>query len=265
MDAVLKLKNRIEKGLHICVGLDSDLSKIPAHLLESDNPILEFNKRIIDATKAFAAAYKFNFAFYEAMGEAGIATMRETLDYMPDEILSIADAKRGDIGNTCLKYAHAVFDELNFDSVTLAPYMGYDSIEPFLNYKNKIHFILGLTSNKSSIDFEKIKLENGKYLYQSVIEKINVWNKYGNLGVVFGATNIGELNENIDSMKNLFVLLPGVGAQGGSLRDVSKAFKSNRMNNFIVNISRGIIYCDSSINFESRVRAKIVGLQDELS
>jgi len=236
MNAIVKLKNRIDKGLHICVGLDSDLSKIPAHLNGNSNPILEFNKRIIDATKEYAAAYKLNFAFYEALGEAGLRTMRETLAYMPDEIVSIADAKRGDIGNTCMKYAQAVFDELNFDSITLAPYMGYDSIEPFLNYKDKIHFILGLTSNKSSTDFEKLKLENGKYLYQTVIEKVHSWNKDGNLGVVFGATNIDELNENIDLMKDLFVLLPGVGAQGGSLKGVSDVFNLKGMNNFIINI-----------------------------
>ncbi len=265
MNAIEKLNNRLSENKHICVGLDTDLNKIPKHLLGEDEPILEFNKNVIAATKEHAVAYKLNFAFYEALGSKGFDLIKKTLEYIPSNILTIADAKRGDIGNTCLKYAEAVFDELNFDAITLAPYMGIDSIEPFMNYKNKIHFVLGLTSNSSNIDFEKLKLSNGKYLYQEVISKINSWNEYGNMGVVFGATNLEELISNIELLKSLFVLLPGVGAQGGSLSEIHKIFRSNNLNNHIVNISRGIIYCDTSENYVSKIEQKMKQYQDELS
>lgn len=260
-----KLLGRIQSGKHICVGLDSDIEKVPKHLFAYENPVLEFNKRIIDATKEHAAAYKLNFAFYEALGEKGYSVIKETLSHIPENILSIADAKRGDIGNTSMKYAAAIFDKLQFDSVTLAPYMGYDSIEPFLTYKEKIHFVLGLTSNKSAADFEKLKLENGKYLYQSIIEKLNEWNVEGNIGVVFGATKISELKENLDLLKNLIVLLPGVGAQGGRLSDIAETFFAEGLNNFIVNISRGIIFSDATESFDSIVKLKMEEFQEELN
>ncbi len=264
MNPIEKIQNKLNDGKHICVGLDSDINKIPKHLLNEQNPLLEFNKKIISATKEHAAAYKLNFAFYEALGSKGIEIMAQTLEFIPSDILTIADAKRGDIGNTCDKYAQAIFDELNFDSITLAPYMGYDSIKPFLNYRDKIHFVLGLTSNKSNEDFEKLKLADGKYLYQKVIEKINEWNADKNMGVVFGATNSEELRENLELLKNLYVLLPGVGAQGGSLSEISSIFSSRGMNDYIVNISRGIIFCDSSENFEVKVGEQMAEYQSQL-
>lgn len=265
MKATEKLKIKLQEGKHICVGLDTDLKRIPKHLLKFKEPVLEFNKRVIEATKELACSYKLNFAFYETLGAKGFDIMAETLKYIPDDILSIADAKRGDIGNTCLKYAEAIFDGLDFDAITLAPYMGFDSIEPFLKYKEKLLFILGLTSNKSNENFEKLKLEDGKYLYQKVIEKINEWNEFENLGVVFGATNPKELRENISALKNLFTLVPGVGAQGGSIKEISEIFNTAANEKYLINISRGIIYCNSTENFEAAISLKLKEYQDQLS
>ncbi|MCB0730737.1 MAG: orotidine-5'-phosphate decarboxylase [Ignavibacteriae bacterium] len=259
MKAQEKLNRKTEKALHICVGLDSDINKIPGHLKTKSNAILEFNKRVIDATYKHAAAYKINFAFYENWGLEGFRTLEETINFISNEVLIIADAKRGDIGNTSKKYAESVFDYFKCDAVTLHPYMGYESVEPFLQYENKLNFILGLTSNPSASDFEKQKLENGKYLYQEVIVKTNEWNqKSKNCGLVFGATNNEELKNNIDSFGNMPILLPGVGAQGGSLEDVIKIFYSDKKNNFIINISRGLLYIDESENFEAKIKDKII-------
>ena len=257
MNAQEKLQFKIRNNFHICVGLDSDIEKIPSHLQSKSNPILEFNKVIIDATYKDAAAYKINFAFYENWGIDGLRTLEETIKLIPKDILIIADAKRGDIGNTSKKYAESVFDYFKCDSVTLHPYMGIDSISPFLEYKEKISFILGLTSNPSSLDFEKQKLENGRFLYQEVIKKTNEWNKYNNCGLVFGATNLEELKANIQSFNDMPILLPGVGAQGGSLEDVVNTFNSYSKSNFIINISRGLIFADDSENFGEIVSSKI--------
>ncbi len=258
MNAQEKLKNRIDKGYHICVGLDSDVNKIPDHLKSKENPILEFNKAVINATKEFAATYKINFAFYENWGIEGFTTLEETISLIPNDILIIADAKRGDIGNTSKKYAESVFDYFKCDSVTLHPYMGYDSVEPFLSYEDKISFILGLTSNSSSKNFEKQRLENGRFLYQEVISKTNEWNEKNNCGLVFGATNIEELQSNILSFNDMPILLPGVGAQGGSLEEVVKTFNLHNKTNYIINVSRGLIYVDSSENFELAIKEKII-------
>ena len=257
MRAQDKLKNRIDKGLHICVGLDSDITKIPAHIRELPESIFEFNKMIIDATIEYANSYKLNFAFYEKEGIAGIEILKKTIDYIGDEVLIIGDAKRGDIGNTSKKYAESVFDFFKCDAITLHPYMGYESIEPFIIYDDKISFILGLTSNPSSADFEKQKLINGKYLYQEVIAKTNEWNKKNNCGLVFGATNLEELKNNILSFNNMPILLPGIGAQGGSLQEVVTVFKEYGKNNFIINISRGLIYIDSTDKFTKTVQNKL--------
>jgi orotidine-5'-phosphate decarboxylase len=248
-----KLLNSTENGRHICVGLDSDLKKIPAHLLTRPNPVLEFNKIIIESTFESAAAYKLNFAFYEHEGSKGFDILRQTLELIPGGILTIADAKRGDIGNSSRMYARSVFDSLNFDSVTLHPYMGFDSLEPFIAYKTKINFILALTSNKGALDFEKQKLAGGRFLYQGVIEKVKEWNINSNCGIVFGATNTEELESNIDSFGDLAVLLPGVGAQGGSLEDVARTFCSRKKKNYLVNVSRGLIYVDNSPGYAGKV------------
>jgi len=258
MTAQEKLVNKIEKDLHICVGLDSDINKIPSHLLKNENPILSFNKAIIDSTADQVAAYKINFAFYENWGIEGFNTLQQTIKYIPEDILVIGDAKRGDIGNTSKKYAESVFDFFNCDSVTLHPYMGFDSVQPFLEYKDKLSFILCLTSNQSSKDFEKQKLENGNYLYQEVIFQTNKWNTKNNCGLVFGATNPDELKTNIFSFNDMPILLPGVGAQGGSLEEINKIFKSNNKTNFLVNISRGLIYIDNTEKFKNEVYNKII-------
>ena len=257
MTAQEKLLNRINKGLHICVGLDSDINKIPLHLRKEKDAILQFNRNVIDATAVEAAAYKINFAFYENWGTEGFRTLEKTISYIPNDILIIADAKRGDIGNTSQKYAESIFDHFKCDSITLHPYMGSDSVQPFLDYHGKISFILCLTSNPSAHDFEKQKLENGSYLYQEVMNKVNSWNSKNNCGLVFGATNPNELKENIDSFNNMPILLPGVGAQGGSLEEVVQIFLDKNKPNYLVNISRGLIYADDTQNFESVIRERM--------
>ena len=177
--------------------------------------------------------------------------LSKTLSLIPEDILVIGDAKRGDIGNTSQMYAQAMFEHFKLDSSTLNPYMGYDSLSPFIDYTENIHFILALTSNPGSLDFEKLELTNGKKVYQEVIAKVNQWNKNNNLGIVFGATNLEELKENIQNFQNLFVLLPGVGAQGGDLQEIVNTFKENSNNNYLINVSRALIYADNTKNFAS--------------
>lgn len=254
MTAQEKLNIRTSKGYHICVGLDTDINKIPDYLKESENPVYEFNKIIIESTKDTAAAYKINFAFYERDGLEGLRNLEQTVKLIPDEVLIIGDAKRGDIGNTSQMYAKSLFDHFNMDASTLNPYMGIDSVAPFLEYENKINFILALTSNKSSFDFEKQKIEDGDFLYQKVIKKVHEWNAKNNCGIVFGATNSHELSDNMELIKQLYVLLPGVGAQGGSLEEVVKAFKNNNSKNFIINVSRALLYADNSHEFGEKAR-----------
>jgi len=253
MTASEKLEKKFDKNYHICVGLDTDINKIPKHLLSEKNPVLEFNKMIVESTAEFAACYKINFAFYERFGAKGFDSLAQTLELIPKEIFVIADAKRGDIGNTSEMYAKAVFDELAFDSITLHPYMGSDSLQPFLDYKEKLNFILALTSNKGAADFEKQQLADGRFLFQHVIEKVNKWNVNKNCGIVFGATNIDELKENISSFGDLVVLLPGVGAQGGSLEEVAASFNQHKNKNYLVNISRALLYCNDSKDFGKQV------------
>lgn len=257
MTALEKLKTRLDKNFHICVGLDTDINKIPKHLLTEKEPVLEFNRLIIESTAEYAASYKINFAFYERFGARGFDSLAQTLELIPKDVLVIADAKRGDIGNTSEMYAKAVFEELGFDSITLHPYMGLDSLQPFLNYTDKINFILALTSNKGASDFEKQKLQNGKYVFQEVIEKANEWNTIKNCGIVFGATKIEELKENISSFGDLVVLLPGVGAQGGSLEEVASSFNHARNCNYLINVSRALLYCDESTSFSKSVTTLI--------
>lgn len=249
MKAQEKIRYKLNKDLHICVGLDTDKNKIPKHLTADKNGVLEFNKAIIDETSEYAAAYKINFAFYEEAGAEGMEMLARTLDLIPDDILVIGDAKRGDIGNTSKMYARSLFEHFNLDASTLSPYMGKDSLSPFLEYTDKIHFILALTSNPGSHDFEKLEITSGKKLYQEVISKVNEWNVNKNCGIVFGATNLDELKENINNFGDLFILLPGVGAQGGDLKGIIKTFKQNSNNNYIVNVSRALLYADDSKDF----------------
>jgi orotidine-5'-phosphate decarboxylase len=241
MKSFLKLKSANEAGKYICVGLDTDPQKIPHHLSSYKNPVIEFNKKIIDATKESAAAYKLNLAFYESEGTAGLENLEETLSFIPKNILTIADGKRGDIGNTSNLYARSIFEHFNFDSSTLNPYMGEDSLQPFLSYSDKFNFILALTSNPGSTDFQKVKLNTGEFLYQEVIRKIHLWNKHTNCGIVFGATQFNELRDNLELINNLPLLIPGVGAQGGSLSDITDLLFRQKNCSFLINVSRGII------------------------
>lgn len=258
MTSQKKITDKLNYGFHICVGLDTDLKKIPQFLLREKEPILKFNKIVIENTYEYTAAYKINFAFYERLGAKGFELIQKTLEYIPKDVLTIADAKRGDIGNTSEMYAQSIFDEMKFDSVTLHPYMGYDSLKPFLDYQDKLNFILALTSNPSANDFEKLVLSDNKLLFQKVIQKVNEWNQNKNLGIVFGATNVNELMSNINLFDDLFVLLPGVGAQGGSLEDIVKIFNENNFSNYIVNLSRSLIYVDNSNMFGEVIKNSII-------
>lgn len=265
MKSIEKFYSAIKNGKHICVGLDPDLGKMPNHLKSADDPIFSFNKAIIDATRNGAAAYKLNFAFYEADGIQGLLSLKKTIEYIGEEIFIIGDAKRGDIGSTSAMYAKSVYDYFNCDSITLHPYMGYDSVQPFLEYKEKLNFILALTSNKSASDFETLALNSGEALYQKVIKKVNEWNDaFNNCGIVFGATQLKQLQENINLINDLPVLLPGVGAQGGSLEEVVTLFATNNFTSYLINASRSIIYASAGKDFAEKAAEKLNRLNNEI-
>lgn len=239
-----------KKQSFLCIGLDTDLEKIPAHLLEEEDPIFAFNKAIIDATHHLSVAYKPNTAFYEAYGIKGWQALEKTIQYLNvnhPEIFTIADAKRGDIGNTSTRYAKAFFEDLEFDSVTIAPYMGKDSVEPFLAFKNKHTILLALTSNQGAYDFQT-KLVDGKELYKIVLETAQTYNGSENLMYVVGATKASFLTEIRELVPNNFLLVPGVGAQGGSLEEVCKYGMNNQVG-LLINSSRGIIYSSNNTDF----------------
>jgi orotidine-5'-phosphate decarboxylase len=254
------------KKSFLCVGLDPVLENIPKHLLKYDNPVLEFNKQIIDATKDLCVAYKPNTAFFESMGLKGWETLIETWKYVPADIFTIADAKRGDIGNTSAMYANAFFNEeqsgMSFDAITVAPYMGEDSVGPFLNHKDKWVILLALTSNVGHNDFQLTESENGK-LYEQVIRTSSKWADSEQLMYVVGATKAEEF-KNIRTMApDNFLLVPGVGAQGGSLADVCE-FGLNKECGLLVNSSRGIIYASKGEDFAERAREEALKLQQEM-
>jgi orotidine-5'-phosphate decarboxylase len=252
------------KRSFLCVGLDTDLSKIPAHLLDTEDPIFEFNKAIIDATKDFAVAYKPNIAFYECYGPKGWESLQKTIDYIPKNIFTIADAKRGDIGNTSSYYAKTFFDYLKCDSVTVAPYMGEDSVTPFLEFENKWVILLALTSNKGALDFQFTTDSKGEELYKKVLRKSIQWGTDENLMFVVGATRAEGIGEVRNLVPNHFFLVPGVGAQGGSLEDVSN-YGWNADCGLLVNSSRGIIYASSGVDFADRAREEAQKLQAEMA
>lgn len=252
-----------KKSSFLCVGLDPDLEKIPAHLRMEPDPIFSFCKAIIEETADFAVAYKPNIAFFEALGARGWETLAKLAEIMPKDIFSIADAKRGDIGNTSKLYAKAFFETMNFDSLTVAPYMGNDSVTPFLEFENKWVILLALTSNSGSLDFQLIPDQNGKPLYQSVLEKSQEWGSPENLMYVVGATRgelIGEVRKIVPEH---FFLVPGVGAQGGSLSEVAK-FGMNSTCGLLVNSSRGIIYASGEKDFAKMARKEAEKLQEEM-
>ncbi len=249
---------------YLCVGLDTDLSKIPIHLQQQPNAIVEFNKAIIDATKDFCVSYKINTAFYEAMGAKGWEAMEETVNYIPATHLKIADAKRGDIGNTSSQYARAFFETLQFDAITVAPYMGEDSIRPFLEYDNKWTIVLGLTSNKGAADFELLKTDNGIPVYEKVITTVAKWGTVNNLMFVTGATKAEEFSHIRKLIPDHFLLVPGVGFQGGSLAEVSK-YGMNKDCGLLVNASRAIIYAGETENFAREATAIAQQYQVEMA
>ena len=232
----------------LCVGLDTDIQKIPKHLLKEKNPILAFNKAIIDATKDYCVAYKPNLAFYEVLGARGWEILEETLEYIPATHFTIADAKRGDIGNTSKMYAKTFFEVLPFDAITVAPYMGKDSIDPFLDYTHKTTIVLGLTSNEGSKNFEQQKLTTGQFLYESVLEQVASWGSEDQLMFVVGATKAEDFVGIRKIIPNHFLLVPGVGAQGGSLSEVTK-YGKNKEVGLLVNASRAIIFASTGNDF----------------
>ena len=263
---VLEIVNQIKsKRSFLCVGLDVDLDKIPKFLLDRDNPIFEFNKSIIDSTHMHCIAYKLNIAFYEAYGIKGWKALEKTINYINNnypEIFTIADAKRGDIGNTSKMYAKSFFEKLNFDSITVNPYMGRDSVEPFLEYKDKNTIILGLTSNEGSKDLQLIPSAN-EYVFMDLIKSSKTWNNSKNLMYVIGATKTEYLEEIRKIIPDNFLLIPAVGAQGGNLKEVCKK-TINQNVGIIINSSRGIIYSGNDENFDQAAAKQAVILKNQM-
>ena len=261
-----QLYDRIkEKESFLCIGLDPDLEKLPKHLLSKEDPIFEFNKAIIDATSDYAVAYKPNVAFYEALGSKGWSSLEKTIDYIPKGIFTIADAKRADIGNTSKMYANAFFEQMNFDAITVAPYMGRDSIEPFLSYERKWVIVLAATSNEGSLDFQELLLEGtSEKLYERVIRKSQEWGNPNNLMFVMGATRVESLINIRVIVPDHFLLIPGVGAQGGDLSVVCK-YGMNKQCGLLVNSSRGIIYASDGEDFAEAAGSEARKLQQAMA
>lgn len=252
------------KRSYLCVGLDTDIEKLPDHIKDRKEAIFEFNKAIIDATRDLCVAYKINTAFYEAEGLKGWEAMEKTASYIGDTHFRIADAKRGDIGNTSSLYARAFFEQLPFDALTVAPYMGEDSLRPFLEFEGKWTIALGLTSNKGSDDFQKLTLKDGELVYRQVIRKIKNWGSPGNLMFVIGATQASEFKTIRELVPDHFFLVPGVGAQGGSLKDISDACM-NKDCGLLINASRSIIFASAGEDFAEKARETAQLYQQEMS
>lgn len=255
------------KKSFLCVGLDTDITKIPEHLLDDEDPIFSFNKAIVEATADLCVAYKPNIAFYECYGVKGWQSLQKTWEILPKDCFSIADAKRGDIGNTSAMYAQAFFDEkvsgLGFDSITIAPYMGQDSVTPFLDIPNKWAIVLALTSNVGSKDFQNFSDASGEQLFESVLQKLGEWGTVDNTMFVVGATRGDAFLQVRKHAPDHFLLVPGVGAQGGSLRDVCQ-YGMNADCGLLVNSTRGIIYASKGLDFAERARAEALILQQEM-
>jgi orotidine-5'-phosphate decarboxylase len=247
----------------LCVGLDTDPSKIPAHLKAEEDAVFAFNKAIIDATKDYTVAYKINTAFYEAQGLKGWESLQKTLHYIPQDIFTIADAKRGDIGNTADQYAATFFDVYPFDSVTVAPYMGEDSVKPFLKRSDKWAIVLGLTSNKGSQDFQMLQT-GGKFLYEEVLRKVASWGSTDNLMFVIGATQTEQLTHVRSIIPDHFLLIPGVGAQGGDLDEVCKA-ALNKDAGILINVSRAVIYAGEGEDFAAKAGDAAKAYQQQMA
>ena len=261
------IRNIKTKRSFLCVGLDTDLKKVPAHLLNEEDPIFAFNKAIIDATAAYCVAYKPNLAFYEAFGVKGLMAFEKTVRYIqenyPDQFI-IADAKRGDIGNTSAMYARTFFEEYNLDSVTVAPYMGEDSVTPFLGYDGKWVILLALTSNKGSHDFQLTESTDGEKLFQKVLRKSQEWAGNDQMMYVVGATQGQAFEEIRKIVPDHFLLVPGIGAQGGSLSEVCK-YGMTQDCGLLVNSSRAIIYADNTENFANAAAEAAKAVQEEMA
>lgn len=267
MDKNQLFENILRKQSFLCVGLDTDLKKIPAHLLENEDPIFAFNKAIIDATAEYCVAYKPNLAFYECMGVKGLLALEKTVNYIrekhPDQFI-IADAKRGDIGNTSEMYAASFFEELPFDAVTVAPYMGEDSVKPFLKYEGKWVILLALTSNKGSQDFQFTTDATGERLFEKVLKTSQNWASDEQMMYVVGATQGSMFADIRKYAPNHFLLVPGVGAQGGSLEEVVK-YGMNKQCGLLVNSSRQILYASSAIDFADKAKDEAIKVQEEMA
>jgi orotidine-5'-phosphate decarboxylase len=262
-------ENIKSKQSFLCVGLDTDLDKIPEHLKETDDPVFEFNKQIIDATLPYAVAYKPNLAFYEALGSQGLESLKKTLDYIPDGLFTIADAKRGDIGNTSNMYAKAFFEKMSFDSITLSPYMGHDSIIPYLEYSGKWVIILALTSNEGSMDFQHLDISGDHYdffdienkeLFELVIDRCEKLGSTDQIMFVIGATKSKFMKNIRGRVPDHFFLIPGVGAQGGSLEEVAQSAMNDHCG-ILVNASRSIIYASSGEDFAQAAASEAESMQ----
>jgi len=254
------------KRSYLCIGLDTDLKKIPPHLLREEDPIFEFNRQIIEATQDLCVAYKPNIAFYEAHGPQGWISLERTLEVIPQNIFTIADAKRGDIGNTSLMYARAFFDQMSFDSLTVAPYMGVDSVEPFLQFPNKWVILLALTSNPGALDFQMLSVvSEGKsyFMFEKVIQSSQAWGTPDNLMYVVGATRCDYIERVRALAPDHFLLVPGIGAQGGNLEEVSK-YGLNKQGGLLVNSARQIIYASQGEDFAEKARAAALTVQQEM-
>lgn len=266
MNAEELYRNIQRKKSYLCVGLDTDYEKIPKMLLEREYPIYEFNKCIIDATEDLAVAYKPNLAFYESMGAAGYMSLEMTITYLRNQypdIFIIADAKRGDIGNTSRMYANAYFKTLDCDAITLSPYMGSDSIAPFLEEEGRWAIVLALTSNEGSKDFQQLSLDGGHQLFEQVINTTASWGSVNNIMYVVGATRVAELKHIRELIPEHFLLVPGIGTQGGSLYDVADYGMNDRCG-LLVNASRSILYADGTNNFEKAAREEALKLQKQM-
>jgi len=266
MNHLQLFNNIVKKKSFLCVGLDTEIEKLPPSLLNHDNPVLEFNRRIIDATHSFAVAFKPNVAFYEYSGAQGWITLQETVKYVREnypDIFIIADAKRGDIGNTSKMYAKAFFENMDCDAVTVAPYMGEDSVKPFLSYSQKWVILLALTSNKGADDFQYHN-EDGVRLFERVLTLSQQWGNTDNLMYVIGATRAEMLKDIRKIVPQHFLLVPGIGAQGGSLAEVAGYGMTNKCG-LLVNSSRGIIFADNSENFDKVAREKAREIQLEMA
>ena len=266
------------KQSYLCIGLDTDITKIPEDLLSHNDPVFEFNKKIIDSTKELCVGYKINTAFYEAMGVKGWVALEKTVNYIPKEHFKIADAKRGDVGNTSAQYAKAFFENLNFDAITVAPYMGEDSVTPFLDYEGKWTILLGLTSNPGARDFELQKvisqmdlLDEGIHiakqqterLYEKVLKTASKWANADSLMFVIGATQASEFSNIRNIIPDHFCLVPGVGSQGGDLKEISERAMTKECG-ILVNVSRAIIYASDTKNFDESARAVALQYQQEM-